>query len=124
MKKIVFLLFFSVMSTMFVEAGPVSERTARASAEAFLASRGKQVESLIMAPARRGMETETTAPYYAFNVGNDGGFVVVSGDDNLDPILGYADQGDIDLNNLPDGLQYMLDCYAAASPARTQATIR
>ena len=93
MKKIVFLLFFSVMSTMFVEAGPVSERTARASAEAFLASRGKQVESLIMAPARRGMETETTAPYYAFNVENDGGFVVVSGDDNLDPILGYADQG-------------------------------
>ena len=33
-------------------------------------------------------------------------------------------RGGIDLNNLPDGLQYMLDCYAAASPARTPVIVR
>ncbi|MBE6324793.1 MAG: hypothetical protein E7074_07435 [Bacteroidales bacterium] len=121
-RRFVTLLALS-LATLFAVAAPVSESEAMGQAQAFLAGRGKGFSSLTMAPARRGMETESTAPYYAFNVENDGGFVVVSGDDNLDPILGYADQGGIDLNNLPDGLQYMLDCYAAASPARTPVIV-
>ncbi|MBP5290075.1 MAG: C10 family peptidase, partial [Paludibacteraceae bacterium] len=108
------------MAAVFSMAAPVSESVAMQQAQAFLATRGKMTASLTMAPARRGMET--AAPYYAFNVGNDGGFVLVSGDDALKPILGYADQGEIDLNDLPEGLRYMLDCYAAASSARTPAT--
>ena len=122
-RRFITLLTLS-LATLFGMAAPVSESEAMQQAQAFLAGRGKGFSSLTMAPARRGMETESTAPYYAFNVENDGGFVVVSGDDNLDPILGYADQGGIDLNNLPDGLQYMLDCYAAASPARTPVIVR
>lgn len=121
-RRFITLLTLS-LATLFAVAAPVSESEAMGQAQAFLAGRGKGFSSLTMAPARRGIETESTAPYYAFNVENDGGFVVVSGDDNLDPILGYADQGGIDLNNLPDGLQYMLDCYAAASPARTPVVI-
>ena len=120
-RRFITLLTLS-LATLFAVAAPVSESEAMGQAQAFLAGRGKGFSSLTMAPARRGMERN--APYYAFNVENDGGFVVVSGDDNLDPILGYADQGGIDLNNLPDGLQYMLDCYAAASPARTPVIVR
>ncbi len=105
-RRFITLLALS-LATLFAVAAPVSESEAMRQAQAFLAGRGKGFSSLTMAPARRGMETH--APYYAFNVGRGDGFVVVSGDDHLEPILGYADQGDIDLNNLPDGLQYMLD---------------
>ena len=120
-RRFVTLLALS-LATLFAVAAPVSESEAMGQAQAFLAGRGKGFSSLTMAPALRGMERN--APYYAFNVGRGDGFVVVSGDDHLEPILGYADQGDIDLNNLPDGLQYMLDCYAAASPARTPVIVR
>ena len=99
-------------------AAPVSESVAMQEAQAFLASRGKMVAGMTMAPSRRGMETN--APYYAFNVGNDGGFVLVSGDDSVEPILGYADEGYIDMNDLPDGLQYLLECYAAEAGQRSK----
>ena len=119
-RRFVVLLTLS-FATLFGMAAPVSESEAMQQAAAFLAGRGKGFSSLTMAPSRRGMERN--APYYAFNVGSGDGFVVVSGDDGVEPILGYADQGDIDLNNLPDGLQYMLDCYAAASPSRTPVIV-
>ena len=113
-------------------AAPVSESVARQQAETFLAERGKMIAGMSAAPGRptspsqsdsNSNPEEPFAPYYAFNVGNDGGFVVVSGDDSVEPILGYADEGYIDLNDLPDGLQYMLDCYAA-SPARTPVIVQ
>ena len=127
MKKIVCLLIITALSTVLVEAGPVSEQAAQASAEAFLASRGKQVTSLSCAPVRRGIgEAEKATgvngeaganvgavPYYVFNVSGDGGFVVVSGDDRTTPILGYADAGSLSEASMPDGLSYMLELYAA-----------
>ncbi len=39
------------------------------------------------------------------------GSLVVSAESQTPALLGYAD-ADIDPNNLPDGLQYMLDCYS------------
>ena len=50
--------------------------------------------------------------YYVFNVGNDDGFVIVSGDDRTPEILGYADNGHLYKDDMPDGLRYLLDGYA------------
>ena len=52
-------------------------------------------------------------PFYIFNVANDGGYVLVSGDDRTIAILGYSKSGNIDLNKIPDNLRYWLDSYAA-----------
>ena len=49
--------------------------------------------------------------YYVFNT--HAGFVIVAGDDRCVPVLGYSDQGEFDPDNVPAGLQYMLDNYAA-----------
>ncbi|MCR4810471.1 MAG: C10 family peptidase [Prevotella sp.] len=49
---------------------------------------------------------------YVFNVGTDGGFVVVSNDDQTAPILGYGDSGSIDPDNLPANLRAWLQSYA------------
>ena len=51
---------------------------------------------------------------YVFNVHEhaslQGHFVIVSGDSNADEVLAYGD-GLLDINNIPDGLQYLLNRY-------------
>jgi len=53
-------------------------------------------------------------PLYIFNR-KYGGFVIVSGDNSLQPILAYSDEGHFDsLDTLPDNLQWWLDMMASA----------
>ena len=49
---------------------------------------------------------------YVFNVGNDGGFVIVSNDDRTTPILGFSDSGFIDLDKIPSNMKAWLQGYA------------
>lgn len=49
----------------------------------------------------------STPSYYVCNVEN-GGFVVVSGDDRFKEILGYSTNGTYDADNLPDGFAYWM----------------
>jgi hypothetical protein len=50
--------------------------------------------------------------YYVFNINNDQGFVIVSGDDVAVPVLGYSDNGKYDENNLPPNFVYWMDCLS------------
>lgn len=54
-----------------------------------------------------------THPYYAFNR-MAGGYVVVSGDDRLPPVLGYADSGKFSAEKMPPALRQLLDNLANA----------
>ena len=49
--------------------------------------------------------------YYVFNIGAQQGFVIVSGDDRAHPVLGYAEKGSFDPDNLPANLRGMLSQY-------------
>ena len=96
-------------------AKSVSEAEARQLAKTFLQGRGKKADGLRMKQMKKARRTTTTADdavsYYVINLGEADGFVIVSGDDRTTPILGYADQGGIDSDNMPDGLRYLLDGY-------------
>ena len=46
---------------------------------------------------------------YVFNVSNNGGFVIVSNDDQTVPILGFGQSGNIDINDLPDNMRAWLE---------------
>ena len=59
------------------------------------------------APQRDGDQ-----PYYVFNVEQQGGFVIVSGDDRTETILGYSTSGTFDPDNIPDNMRWWLDEYA------------
>ncbi|TAH38958.1 MAG: T9SS type A sorting domain-containing protein [Bacteroidetes bacterium] len=48
--------------------------------------------------------------FYVFNVGSNG-FVIVSGDDNVIPILGYSDQGTFKSDNLPVSVAKWMEDY-------------
>lgn len=49
--------------------------------------------------------------YYVYNVGDNQGFVIVSGDERAKKILGYSDVGYFDANNISDNLKYWLSFY-------------
>ena len=109
------------MLSLWASASPISEQQALAKAKSFLFSGGssrrgmpRSATSLKLAAIRHYKATEQLmAPsLYVFNVGDDGGFVVVSGDDRLPPVLGYADSGTYDEGTMPVNMRKWLDSYA------------
>lgn len=55
--------------------------------------------------------------FYVFNAEANSGFVIVSGDDRTQDILGYAEIGTIDEENLPCNVKWLLDYYDSAISA-------
>ena len=98
-----------------VYAAPVKQSTAAQTAKSFFAAKGKVLKTTnaAYAPQRRlKSATKEVAPYYVFNAGNNNGFVIVSGDDRIQPILGYVDSGSFDLNKIPDNMRDFLKTYS------------
>ncbi len=103
-----------LVSLQTVHANPITRQQALENANEFLQKRGINVKNVTMrqVPAFKASETAENAPYYVFNIGDDDGFVIASGDDCAYEILGYSDKGHFDADNVPDGMKYMLDFYA------------
>lgn len=61
---------------------------------------------------------------YLFDRGEGNGYLIVSADDEVAPLLGYSDAGAIDVTDMPDGLRYWLGYYAAEiENVRTNGTV-
>ena len=84
-------------------------------AQAFLTGRGRPfaLQSSARAAMRGEREQTDACDYYIFNLADNGGFVIVSGDDRTVPVLGYADSGMLSDATLPDGLRDLLNSYSA-----------
>lgn len=61
---------------------------------------------------------------YVFNHGDDGGYIVVSGDDEFTPVLAYADSGSFDWSDIPTGMKYMLEMYEAEISAYRETILQ
>ena len=118
MKKLLFLLL-AFMATVAVNAEQVSRQQALQKAKQFMP--GKQFGEA-KSFARAGSPTDQE-PFYIFNAEGKKGFVVVSGDDRTEPILGYSDQGEIVVENMPENLKYWLECYEVQMKTLDQAKI-
>lgn len=116
MKKLLFLLL-AFMATVAVNAEQVSRQQALQKAKQFMP--GKQFGEA-RGFARAGSPTDQE-PFYIFNAEGKNGFVVVSGDDRTEPILGYSDQGEISMENMPENLKYWLECYEVQMKTLNQA---
>ena len=115
MKKILFLSVM-LLASMQAIAGDVDVSTAKASATRFLrdmVSTGHRSAPAVfsgvnLVHAEANSVNASQAVYYIFN-SNDS-YVIVAGDDRAEEVLAYGDSP-IDMNNLPDGMRYWLDCY-------------
>lgn len=108
-----------VLSCAIIYAGPVGLEQARAKAAKFMKGQNGGTVTLSetpeYAPARsiKGVPTDVKSPaYYVFNTEADNGYVIVSGDDRTDEILGYATQGSFDIDNMPENVKAWLQGYA------------
>lgn len=110
MKKL--LLFVSVVMILAGQAfaGPVDVNTAKALGAKYLRNNVLSAKNVADVEHVYTLKSENETPYlYVFNYEN--GYVVVAADDRACPILGYAEGGVFDVNNIPDGLKYYLGHY-------------
>ena len=117
MKKFL-LLLTAAIAAMSLSAAPVDQATAAKSAYGFLTN-GKfdgkinvpKSVSPKMAKAEMSRVKGSEPVYYIFTTSNS--YVVVAGDDRAVDILAYGDYC-LDMNNIPPGLQDMLNQYRDA----------
>ena len=110
------LSLFSVVMVMLlgsVSAKSVDETTACTVASHFFAMKYNHApESLTLsivytAPSLRG-ENGSGPSFYVVNF-NDEGFVIVAGDDRVQPILAFSNEGAFVTENMPDHIRFFLD---------------
>lgn len=113
MKKKVFLsLALILAAALQVMAKPVTQDIAFLQAKLFLQEKGVSVDDDMLTIVEGPKVNEETVAYYVVNNGNDGGFVIISGDDRGKPVLGYSESGHYDLQSENDQLQFILKQYA------------
>lgn len=75
---------------------------------------------LVRPRSSRGLLPEAV---YAFNVGREEGFVLVSADDRMRPVAGYALSGSFSYEDMPVQLRSLLDDYARQYEALTASGV-
>lgn len=104
MKRTTTILIAICVSALFANGKQISQNAALSAARKY--SRTGQV-----APAKNLRSDKTNnAPYYAFNL--EQSYVIVSGDDEMTELVGYAENGFFDAENVPPQMQLWLDGYA------------
>lgn len=117
-----FYLYF-MMALLFVGttafASPRTFNQAKVIAERQAAKLGIKIDNkaAAKAPSINGSMTTTLSPYYVFPFGEDKGFAIISGDDDMPEIVGYADHGTYDANNMPSAMTAFLNNYCATIEA-------
>ena len=111
------LSFLTLCFALVTMAEPISKQAALYSAQAYMLAKGKNVNAtqVPFKSSRKGASQQTTEEnpyYYVFNAGNNDGYVIVSGDDRTEPILGYVDHGTFDPENIPENMRSWLQLYA------------
>lgn len=98
-------------------AGPVDQETAKRKALDFAAAKmGSKVQRALKATDcgvhKASKRASATRDYlHVFNI-DGGGYIIVSGDDRTEEILGYSITGTFDANNIPDNMRAFLQEYA------------
>ena len=114
MKKLLFLAAI-MLAAVQAWAAPVDVTTATKMAQRFIQEKNYDGKlrapisgTLTLAHAEMNSQQLDRAVYYVFNTNN--GFVIVSGDDRAEAILGYGDQP-LNMNEIPCNMRAWLGTY-------------
>ena len=134
-KRLASVAFLLMLVWASAYAAPIGQVQARREASRFLLQRGRTLQEGTPFAAPRTTHHAPRSPlpegeaipiaYYVFHASDNKGYVIVSGDDCPEPIIGYVEQGRFDEANLPEGLQWLLQTYEESlSRQEAPATIR
>ena len=107
-RLLLFFLFFAVGHGLFAKR--ITPTKAQHMAVQFLKGLREDTRAAIDAREVKQVRYDSRS-CYVFNVGRRNGFIVVSTDDRMEQILGYATTGRFDTAHLPADLQWWLACY-------------
>ena len=113
-----FILFF-LFTSLLSFATDVPEDKAKLVATNYLRhltnqplKRSGELVKLVYTPKQTSIKRSASAPlFYVFNQVEGTGFIIVSGDDNIKPILGYSLESNFDETNLSPQVAYWLSEY-------------
>ena len=108
MKKFSFILLLNLLALSFCLAAPRSYQQARQIALQKAASLGISNARAALRGAPSGEVGSEDKAYYLFDNGGDNGFVIVSGDDRLPEVIGYATHGMLSEDNMPVQLKSLI----------------
>ena len=118
MKKILFsltMMSLLLMVSTNLSAKEITEQEAQTVAYQFL-SKQKYKSQKKLAPNKsltleytKFNSKNNTPLYYIFSQAEEG-FIIIAGNDQIEPIIGYSDNGKFDINNLPDNFKAYLEC--------------
>lgn len=111
MKAFYLSLCLCLLAAASAFAKQISEQEAFAKAEQFMQGKKLQTGRRLMQGAQA---KQTFKSLYIFNAEANGGFVIVSGDDRTQSILGYADRGEVSSETMPCNMRWLLSYYEQA----------
>ena len=101
-----------LLTSVLVHAGQITEQEALAKAKTFMQGKRFKTSGRRLTPGKQ--VNQTFKHLYVFNVEADEGFVIVSGDDRTQSILGYAYTGEINMGQMPCNMKWLLSYYDTA----------
>ncbi len=111
MKKTLLFIAIFAFSVGNIFANPVDRQHAQQIGQSFMNAKiGQKADvqlNLVYTAA-----TREAVDYYVFNNGNGNGFVIVSGEDRVKPILAYSTSGCFNPNDIADGFQFTLNTFS------------
>lgn len=108
--KLLIFYFCVLLSVPMAFAGPLSADDARGIASGFFRAGGcdrlSEASALTLAHTSRSAAGE--AVYYVFNATDGQGFIIVSADDRVEPVIGYSYSGSFSGTGLPESAASVL----------------
>jgi len=114
MKRELLLLMTVALMATSVQAAQVTEAQAMDVARHFVnggTSKLKATPGAKLTLAHAAKSSDGKADYYVFNRGDHDGFIIVSGEDRVQPVWGYCDQGTFDYDKMPSNVKWWFSEY-------------
>lgn len=101
-------------------ANPVSIHQAMEAAKTFLSEKNHVPSNTLKLAHQKSLTTKGNdmhkTSYYVFTCEGSKGFVIISGDDRTELVLGYSDEGEFSVDDMPENMRYWLEgCVEASS---------
>lgn len=114
MRKKILLLMTAILMVASTQAAEVTASQALNIAQQFVnkgATRFRAGKGGALKLAHEGRSVTGKPDYYVFTHGTDGGFVVVSGEDRVQPVWAYCDHGKFDFDKMPENVKSWFSEY-------------
>lgn len=114
MRKTIQLMMMAALMATSVQAAQVTSNQALDIARRFVqqgTARFNASAGNALKLAHEARDVNGATDYYVFNRGDQGGFIVVSGDDRVQPVWGYCDHGSFDYEKMPENVKWWFGEY-------------